>query len=166
MSLPTSHPIRSPSKLGLPTTWLLKLQPPLRLNPKKAWIPPLIFAIISILAFVQHLHRYPTLFPLLPPNEYRAKLRSTIDIAFPEDMKPKLLEAFDNRIHRSSDSGISNRLFQTDKVPPSAKDNENWIQHGFEPVFYDDDQGAKWVEETFAGSEVARVYRELPLPIL
>ena len=164
MSLPTSHQHQH-SKSGS-TTWLLKLQPPPRLTPKKTWILPTIFTFISIIALTQHYHRYLSVFLLLPPNEYRATLRSTIDTAFPADMKPKLLEALDNRIHRSSDSGISNTLFQTDKTPPSAKDNENWIRHGFEPVFYDDELGAKWVEETFADSEVLRVFRGLPLPIL
>jgi hypothetical protein len=165
MSLPTVFHHRSPSKAG-PPAWLLKLQPPPRLTPKKTWILPAIFTAISIIALVQHSHRYPSLFPLLPPNGYRATLRSTIDVVFPADMKPGLLEALDNRLHRKSDSGISNKLFQTDKAPPSAKDSENWMRHGFEPIFYNDDQGAKWVEETFANSKVARVFRGLPLPIL
>ena len=61
---------------------------------------------------------------------------------------------------------IPNRLFQTDVKPPGEDETKSWTRHGFDRVFMDDDQAAAWVEQHFGGSDVGRIYKDLPLPIL
>ncbi len=61
---------------------------------------------------------------------------------------------------------IPNRLFQTDVKPPDDDETKSWTRHGFDRAFMDDDQALAWVEQNFGGSDIARVYKALPLAIL
>ncbi|KAF8334339.1 uncharacterized protein EI90DRAFT_3181902 [Cantharellus anzutake] len=61
---------------------------------------------------------------------------------------------------------IPNVIFQTDVRPPPEEETKSWTKHGFNRVFMDDDQAMAWVEKTFAGTDIPRVFKELPLVIL
>jgi len=101
---------------------------------------------------------------LLDPTHYHATLRRTVNEFFPANLYPELVTGL-NWLE-SPNATIPAHLFQTDKNIPNAHDAESWIRHGFNRTFLDDSQAAQWVEEHFRGSEVARVYHELPLPVM
>lgn len=102
---------------------------------------------------------------LLSPAHYRTTIRQSITTSFPASLHDDLLKSLESTSW-SLNSSIPNTLFQTDRHHPSKSDQETWIRQGFERVFFDDTQAADWVDAHFGDSEVARVYHELPLPIL
>lgn len=130
---------------------------------------------------------------LVSPARYHSTLRQTVLASFPEHLQSELLGAIDRpptpetqKASSSSSSSSDNNyhtpnspntntnstllippvLFQTDVRQPSPADQQSWLAHGFEQRFFDDADAAAWVEQHFGGSEVARTYAELPLPIL
>lgn len=101
---------------------------------------------------------------LLDPARYHATLWRTVNESFPHNLHSQLITGLHSL--ESLNTTIPEHLFQTDKHRPTAANAETWIQHGFNRTFLNDSQAAQWVEEHFGGSEVARVYRELPLPVM
>jgi hypothetical protein len=101
---------------------------------------------------------------LLDPARYHTTLWRTVNESFPHNLHPKLITSL-NWLE-SPNTTIPAHLFQTDKYAPTAADAETWIRHGFNRTFFNDSQAAQWVEKHFGGSDVARVYRELPLPVM
>lgn len=102
---------------------------------------------------------------LLSPAHYHSTMRQSILSSFPATLHDDLLKSLESTLW-SLNSSIPNTLFQTDRHHPSESDQETWIRQGFERVFFDDAQAAAWVDAHFGDSQIARVYRDLPLPIL
>lgn len=104
---------------------------------------------------------------LLSPSRYHSTLRQSIMTSFPMDLQHDLLQALESPSwSTNATNGIPPHLFQTDRNAPSAADEETWIRQGFTRQFFDDAQASRWVEAHFGNSEVARIYRDLPLPIM
>lgn len=101
---------------------------------------------------------------LLDPIHYHSTIRRALNESFPPNLYPELITGL-NWLE-SPNVTIPAHLFQTDKTVTTVAHGETWIHHGFHTTFLNDSQAAQWVEDHFGGSDVARVYHELPLPVM
>ncbi|KAF8321538.1 hypothetical protein DL93DRAFT_2223905 [Clavulina sp. PMI_390] len=149
-------------------------------------IPCVCIGLILILLHQWYIITYPA--ELIPRAEYYPTLRASLSM-FPKSLRSALEKELANPISPLENQGalllppgaassaarppaaadtsrIPNRVFQTDKAPPSAEDARTWEHHGFESLFLNDDDSLAWVIEHFGDSEITRAYRTLPRPVM
>lgn len=179
--MPTFFSLSSPSKTSGRARTLAKWRFGAASSKRMIIIP--CFCITALL-FAFHLY-YIATYPaqLIPPAEYYPTLRSSLSV-FPKSMHVSLAAALTGPIAptkslaptsspptspgfvAANTSLIPNRVFQTDVRPPSIRDSHTWDANGFERLFLNDADALAWVLETFGDSEIARVYRALPKPVM